>query len=177
MRKKKEGRRDCDFLWNKGVPFKENFFIWKIMRIPIVSGCWCCDTIVEEMAYIFLTATRLWNGMHIQHLIITWWNYDAPPKLQVIYRAMPKIIMWTLRKRRNKIKNGRNTTLTTMVLQIQDMIRKLVKLLYPWIRLKVRDWPDLITNIKEYNQKLYFYSVVWKPPEAEMDERGNLRYA
>uniref|UniRef100_M1BF38 RNase H family protein n=1 Tax=Solanum tuberosum TaxID=4113 RepID=M1BF38_SOLTU len=185
------------------------------MRIPIVSRCWCCDTKVEEtMTHLFLTApiaTRLWrqfaifaginiDGMHLQQLIITWWNHDAPTKLQVIYRVMPALIMWTLWKRRNTIKHGGNTTFTEMVSQIHELIRKVMKLLYPRIRLDRRDCPDFIAKIKEYKPKLYVHSVVWKPPVAQKlkcntdgasrgnpgmcsfsfcirDDRGDIRYA
>ncbi|KAH0776333.1 hypothetical protein KY290_007744 [Solanum tuberosum] len=121
MRKKKEERMDYDMLLNKGVPFKVDFFLWKVwkkriptddnlkrMSIPIVSRCWCCVNKVEEtMTHLFLTAPiaiRLLRqfanfaginleGMHLQQIIIIWWKHPAPPKLQVIYRAMPAIIM------------------------------------------------------------------------------------
>ncbi|KAF3643159.1 hypothetical protein FXO37_22128 [Capsicum annuum] len=55
VRKKKENRRYFDYSWNKGLPFKYNFFLWRVwliriptddnlrrMRIQLVSRCWCC---------------------------------------------------------------------------------------------------------------------------------------
>ncbi|KAG5608347.1 hypothetical protein H5410_019628 [Solanum commersonii] len=91
-------------------------------------------------------ATRLWRqfssfarinitGMNLQQLIITWWKQDNSPKLKVIYQAMPTLIMWTFWKRRNNRKYGGNTTYNTMVEQVQDLVRKLVKIKYPWIKL------------------------------------------
>uniref|UniRef100_A0A3Q7IVI5 Uncharacterized protein n=1 Tax=Solanum lycopersicum TaxID=4081 RepID=A0A3Q7IVI5_SOLLC len=49
------------------------------------------------------------DGMHVHQLIITRWNHDDTIKLQMIYRAMPTLIMSTLWKRRNTITHGGNT--------------------------------------------------------------------
>ncbi|KAH0734680.1 hypothetical protein KY285_010387 [Solanum tuberosum] len=116
VRSKQEPRRDFEVLWNKGLSFKINFFLWRVwkrkvatddnlkkMRINIASRCWYCDRKKEEtMTHLFLTApidNRLWRyfalfvginieGMHLQQLIISWWKEKATPKLQSIYRAI-----------------------------------------------------------------------------------------
>lgn len=70
MRRKQEPRRDFELIWHKGLPFKLNFFIWRVwkrriatddnlkkMKINIVSRCWCCGWKEEEtMSHLFLTA-------------------------------------------------------------------------------------------------------------------------
>jgi len=151
------------------------------MKIQVVSRCWCCDEKKEEtMSHIFLTASlanKLWRqfanfagvrieGMHLQQLIIEWWKFNTSPQLQRVMRAMPAIIMWTIWKRRNNIKHGGNTTLSGMVVQVQDMVRKLVKTLYPWIHLESNLWPDIVMKLKWYTPKLHYHSVLWKPPDT-----------
>ncbi|KAL3335635.1 hypothetical protein AABB24_031722 [Solanum stoloniferum] len=52
LRQKKKCRRDYEFIWCKGLPFKVNFFLWNVwnrkiasddnlkrIHIPIASGC------------------------------------------------------------------------------------------------------------------------------------------
>ncbi|KAH0713632.1 hypothetical protein KY289_009591 [Solanum tuberosum] len=102
MRAKHDQRKDYELIWNKGLPFKINFFLWRVwkrgiatddnlkrMKINIVSRCWCCDRKEEEtITHLFLTApiaTKLWRffanyaginieGMHLQQLINAWWK-------------------------------------------------------------------------------------------------------
>ncbi|KAH0776581.1 hypothetical protein KY290_007992 [Solanum tuberosum] len=94
MRSKHEQKRDYDLIWNRGLPFKINFFLWRVwkrristddnlerMKINIVSRCWCCDKKKKEtITHLFLTApivAKLWRvsanfaainieGMHLQ---------------------------------------------------------------------------------------------------------------
>ncbi|KAK4727570.1 hypothetical protein R3W88_032487 [Solanum pinnatisectum] len=37
MRNKQETRRDCELLWNKELPFKINFFLWKVWKRRIAT--------------------------------------------------------------------------------------------------------------------------------------------
>ncbi|KAG5579245.1 hypothetical protein H5410_049872 [Solanum commersonii] len=106
------------------------------------------------------------QGMHLQQLIIEWWKFNTSPQLQRVMKAIPTIIMWTIWKRRNNIKHGGNTTLSGMVVQVQDMVRKLVKTLYPWIHLESNLWPDIVMKLKWYTPKLHYNSVPWKPPDT-----------
>ena len=84
--------------------------------------------------------------MHLQQLIITWWKFKSSPQLQGVMRAMPTINMWTIWKRRNSIKHGRNTTFGGMEIQVQEMAWKLVKTLYRWIHLESSLWLEIFKN-------------------------------
>ncbi|KAG5606604.1 hypothetical protein H5410_028096 [Solanum commersonii] len=55
------------------------------------------------------------ENMHLQQLIITWWKQNDNAKLKV---------------------NGETTTYNEMVMQVQEDVRKLIKLKYPWIHIK-----------------------------------------
>ncbi|KAK4730438.1 hypothetical protein R3W88_023426 [Solanum pinnatisectum] len=164
MRKKQDRRTDYAFIWTMWVPFKVNFFLWRVwkmkiptddnlekMKIQVVSRSWCCDEKKEETtSHIFLTASlanKLWRqfanfaglrmkGMHLQQLIIEWWKFNTSPQLQRVMRAMPAIII------------------------------KLVKTLYPWIHLESNLWPDIAMTLKWYTPKLHYHSVLWKPPDT-----------
>ncbi|KAH0697743.1 hypothetical protein KY289_015225 [Solanum tuberosum] len=151
---------------------------WKL----IVSRCWCCEVKAEEtMTYVFLTAPitkRLWRhfaifaginmeDMHLQQLIIQWWSLDANPKLQLLYRAVPTIIMSTIWRRGNNLKHEKTVTFENMVEQVEEMLRKLVKGVYPWIRPEKANWPHLIAKLQNYKPKIYHHSVVWQKPERD----------
>ncbi|XP_015159786.1 uncharacterized protein [Solanum tuberosum] len=151
VKSKQEPRRDFEVLWNKGLPFKINFFLWRVwkrkiatddnlkkMRINIASRCWCCDRKEKEtMTHLFLIApiaNMLWRyfslfaginieGMRLQQLIISWWKQKAIPKLQSIYRAIPTIIMWSLWKRRNALKHGSGISWEGMVEMTIEVVR------------------------------------------------------
>ncbi|KAH0730009.1 hypothetical protein KY289_001197 [Solanum tuberosum] len=88
------------FIWNKQIPFKINFFLWRVckrrvptddnlqrMRINLVSRCWCCEQYHQEtMEHLFLTAPvaiKLWKhfadfvgivveGKHLHHVMKSW---------------------------------------------------------------------------------------------------------
>ncbi|KAH0636380.1 hypothetical protein KY290_036818 [Solanum tuberosum] len=195
VRKKKEITTDFDFIWNKGLPFKVNFFLWRVwkrrvptddnlkrMKLQLVSRCWCCEKKKEEtMTHLFLTASianRLWkqfagfagihmDGMHLEQLIIAWWTQKTSPQLQGVMRAMPAIIMWTLWKGRNNLKHGGSLTFNGVVMQVQDMVKKLVKRLYPWIYLESTQWSYITRRLRRYKPTLHYHSVVWRPPDLQ----------
>ncbi|KAL3324663.1 hypothetical protein AABB24_038666 [Solanum stoloniferum] len=65
-------------IWNRGVPFKINFLLWRSrkgriatednlqrMRISMASRCYCCNNYEQEtMIHLFLTAPiaiKLWK--------------------------------------------------------------------------------------------------------------------
>ncbi|KAH0648235.1 hypothetical protein KY285_033483 [Solanum tuberosum] len=54
-----------------------------------------------------------------------------------------------------------------MVEQVTEMLRKLVRGVYPWIRSEKANWPQLIVKLQKYNPKLYHYSVVWQRLERD----------
>ncbi|KAH0712315.1 hypothetical protein KY285_007875 [Solanum tuberosum] len=103
--------------------------------------------------------------MDLKQLINTWWNMHTTPKLESLYRAMPAIIMWTLWTRRNRIKHGGTVDINDMIWQVQDMIKKIIKSLYPWMKIGKVDWSHMVTLLKEYKPRLHYYSVTWKFPE------------
>ncbi|KAH0636015.1 hypothetical protein KY290_036409 [Solanum tuberosum] len=82
-------------------------------------------------------------------------------------RAMPAIIMWTLWKGRNNLKHGGSSTFNGMVMQVQDMVKKLVKKLYPWIYLDSTQWSFITRRLRRYKPKLHYHSVVWRPPDMQ----------
>ncbi|KAH0637696.1 hypothetical protein KY289_037611 [Solanum tuberosum] len=107
------------------------------------------------------------DGMHLQQLIIAWWTQKTSPQLQGVMRAMPAIIMWTLWKGRNNLKHGGSSTFNGMVMQVQDMVKKLVKRLYPWIYLESTQWLDITRRLMRYKPTLHYHSVVWRPPDLQ----------
>ncbi|KAH0657705.1 hypothetical protein KY289_026453 [Solanum tuberosum] len=100
--------------------------------------------------------------MNLKQLINTWWNIHSTPKLEAVYRAMPAFIMWIIWKGRNNIKHGGNVSLNNMIWQVQDMIRKLLKSLYPWMKIGKEDWPHMVNLLKKYKPRLHYYCVTWK---------------
>ncbi|KAH0776356.1 hypothetical protein KY290_007767 [Solanum tuberosum] len=147
------------------------------------------------MAHLFLIApiaTKLWmqfaifagidiEDMNLKQLINTWWNIHSTPKLEAVYRAMLAFIMWIIWKRRNNIKHGGNVTLNNMIWKVQDMIRKLLKSLYPWMKIGKEDWPHMVNLLKKYKPRLHYYCVTWKFPARDRVKcntdgacRGNL---
>ncbi|XP_049399723.1 uncharacterized protein LOC125863750 [Solanum stenotomum] len=107
------------------------------------------------------------EDMHLQQLIIQWWSLDANPKLQLLYRAVPAVIRWTIWKRRNNLKHEKTVTFDNMVEQVEKMLRKLLRGVYPWIRPEKANWPHLVAKLQNYKPKIYHHSVVWQRPERD----------
>ncbi|KAM3217162.1 hypothetical protein P3L10_026605 [Capsicum annuum] len=76
------------------------------------------------------------------------------------------IIMWILWKRRNTIKHDGSTHLNGMVCQVQQVIKKLIKTTYPWIKLKGWTWEEVVDSMGTYRPKLHFQKVLWKKPDV-----------
>ncbi|KAH0663944.1 hypothetical protein KY285_028886 [Solanum tuberosum] len=150
MKHKQERRADYQLIWTKEVPFKMIFFLWRLWKRRIAT-----DDNLKSMQM---------ESMHLQQLIINWWKHSYNAKLEVVMRAMPTIIMWTLWKRRNNLKHGGTTTYNEMVMQVQKEVRKLIKLQHPWIHIKKETWPQIITKLKEYRPKIHHHYVQWKKP-------------
>uniref|UniRef100_M1BXK5 RNase H family protein n=1 Tax=Solanum tuberosum TaxID=4113 RepID=M1BXK5_SOLTU len=124
LRRRREEQDWMNNIWIKGLPFKISFFLWRVwrkriptddvlkkMKINMVSKCYCCNVGEEEtIQHLFLTAPiaqQLWNhfascaginieGLHLQQLITTWWDWPAKHKVKQMLNAMPAIIMWEL---------------------------------------------------------------------------------
>lgn len=100
------------------------------------------------MSHLFLTtpiASRLWMqfnsllgtkiyGMHLKQLIITWWKQENPRAKSDTSSHARIYNVDTLEEK----EYGGKTTYNKMVEQVQDLVRKLVNIRYPWIRLERR---------------------------------------
>lgn len=94
-----------------------------------------------------------------------WWTIKATTKLEVVYKIIPTIIMWNIWKRRNTIKHGGNVRYEELVWQCQEVIRKLIKKLYPWIKMGEESWPEIVSRLRRYKPRLHYCSVMWIFPE------------
>ncbi|KAH0661911.1 hypothetical protein KY284_026842 [Solanum tuberosum] len=195
LRRKREEQEWMNYIWIKGLPFKISFFLWRVwrkriptddvlkkMKVNMVSKCYCCDVGEEEtIHHLFLTAPiaqQLWNhfascaginieGLHLQQLITTWWEWPAKHKLKQILNAMPAIIMWELWKRRNARKHGRDVSYMQMHSQCQQTVQMLLKVRYPWIKRGDQNWKELITSLDKYKPTLHYKLVYWEPPKTD----------
>ncbi|KAK6789735.1 hypothetical protein RDI58_013535 [Solanum bulbocastanum] len=52
-----------------------------------------------------------------------------------------------------------------MVWQVQDLVWKLIKTLYPWMKIGKKSWPYTIAMLKEYRPRLYCLGVTWQFPK------------
>lgn len=116
------------------------------------------------MQHLFLTALialKLWREiavfagidikeMNLQEIIMTWWTMKATTKLEAVSKAMPIIIMWNVWKRRNAIKHGGYVRYEELLQQVQEIIRKLTKKLYPWIKMGKENWPEIVNKLRRY---------------------------
>ncbi|XP_060200166.1 uncharacterized protein LOC132628400 [Lycium barbarum] len=192
MRQREEKREVFKYIWDKGVPTKINFFMWRVwkgriaiddimkrMQIALPSRCWCCSNPQQEtMSHLFLTspiAEKLWRmfascagliieGRQLSQVILSWWTTEANPQLQTILRAVPAIIMWEIWKRRNAIKHGANVTFTRLQYQVSHTIHQLCKTRYPWLRNISMDWTALVQYLGNYKPKLFYAKVLWNKP-------------
>ncbi|XP_060210613.1 uncharacterized protein LOC132637558 [Lycium barbarum] len=117
LRHRESKKTRYKFMWEKGLPIKISFFMWRVwkgiisvddilkkMMINIPSRCWCCEEHQEEtMGHLFLTssiAVKLWkffascvgipiDGVCLHQMIMAWWSAEIKLKLQPMYRAMP----------------------------------------------------------------------------------------
>ncbi|KAH0681225.1 hypothetical protein KY284_022310 [Solanum tuberosum] len=99
----------------------------------------------EWMNYNWIKGINI-EGLHLQQLITTWWEWPAKHKLKQILNAMPAIIMWELCKRRNARRHGRAVSYVQMRSQCQQTVQMLLKVRYPWIKGGNQNWKELITN-------------------------------
>ncbi|KAH0698731.1 hypothetical protein KY284_012946 [Solanum tuberosum] len=178
-------------IWIKGLLFKIAFFHWrrrietddnlKRMRIPVVSKCYCCEQgEMETMTHLFLTASiaqKLWKqfascagikieGLHIQQLIIKWWEHKSSNKLEQVIKEVPTILMWELwKKRRNARRHGNEYSNNWMIHQCQMTIHQIIRAKFPWIKEVPYKWEGMVALLHTYKPTLYYHVVNWKPPE------------
>ncbi|XP_060200489.1 uncharacterized protein LOC132628743 [Lycium barbarum] len=76
------------FMWEKGLPIKISFFMWRVWKGRISTN----DILKRMMINI---PSRCWyptDGVGLHQMIMAWWSTETKPKLQPIYRAMPAVI-------------------------------------------------------------------------------------
>lgn len=132
-------------MWIKGLPFKIEFFLWRVwrrriltvdnlmcMRVQVVCKCYCCEEKEKKtMSQLLLKAPiaqKLWkqfascvginvNGVNLKQLVQRWWEHKMPTKLDAILKVVPAMIMWELWKMRNGNRHGKEITYQQMYYQ------------------------------------------------------------
>lgn len=125
---------DYKLWWLKQMPFKVSFFLQKMwkQRIPIVEVLikirvcdemiykYCGDNVQETIYHLFIkcpvanriqcrfVVTARVNGhiLRLKDTIYLGWNVDTTPKLKLLYKVFPMVIIWQVWKRRNTISHG-----------------------------------------------------------------------
>lgn len=80
--------------------------------------------------------------------------------------GLPKLMTFTI--------YGGDINFHNIILQVQNLLRQSLLMLYPWIKRFSVEWPAMMEVFKKYKPKLYYHSIikVCSPDEAC---RGNLR--
>ncbi|XP_015162561.1 uncharacterized protein [Solanum tuberosum] len=195
IQSRKDPHKDIMFIWERCLPFKFSFLMWRIwfQRIPIGEvlvksrianhiECYCCDTNNREsfnhLFVLCLNATYLWKlfagaiGMQgpfiqLKQTIYKWWEEDCATKLKPLCRAVPSFIIWQLWKRRNIILHGGSMTRHTMVLEINRNIHLMAKSRYSWLAEMPNTWTSIVQFLENYTTLINNTMVRWKFPERE----------
>lgn len=83
------------------------------------------------------------------------------PKMDIVCRVVPKIIILCLWKRMNKIKHWKMRSFMGLIWQVKYLIRKLIKFLYPWMKVGKESWPNIVNILTLYKSRLHYLSVTW----------------
>ncbi|XP_016549377.1 uncharacterized protein LOC107849271 [Capsicum annuum] len=180
-------------LWVKGIPFKINFFFWRLckQRLPVgemnrsmgfsYNGiCTCCnDQVTETWDHLFVTcqkSARLWHvfsssagvpGPFIQlkYTIYRWWNAKCNTKLKPVYQAMPIFILWQIWKARNTVKNGGKYSYWRMEMEVNTNISLFARNRYPWLNHMPTSWPEIIQFLDQYMPPIQAQVITWSAPK------------
>lgn len=153
---------DISKIWEKGLPFKVSFFMWRLwfrrihigevlIRRNIVErvDCSCCNNSAPgTFSHLFVncpSAQSVWKTFRnaaglsfpinqLQQIMEDWWKADGSPKLKQLFKVVPVFITWEIRKRRNVMKNGGNMSTTSMIVEIHRNIYLFTKSRYPWLK-------------------------------------------
>ncbi|XP_055803989.1 uncharacterized protein LOC129873024 [Solanum dulcamara] len=148
-------------IWEKGIPFKVSFLVWRIwpQRIPIgevrirnriidSTLCGCCENNAQEsfnhLFFFCPDANFLWRwfrgaaglqGSFIQlrQTIYRWWNEECVTKARPLYKAVPASIMWQLWKKRNVVKHGGKMSKHSTMMEVNRNIYLIALYKYPWL--------------------------------------------
>lgn len=119
--------------------------------------------------------------MDLHRIIHIWWIMRLNPKIEVASKAMPTIIMQYLSRRGNGIKHGGKVTFPELVWQVQDLIRNLIKVLHPWLKIEKENRPNIASIFRNYRLTLHYQSVILNFSQrnkmkcnTDMEYRGNL---
>lgn len=121
VRQRQERKENIMQIWEKGIPFKISFIMWRLwhMRIPIGEvlvrmkitnevECCCCDTRVPEIVdHLFIQCSMfksVWKLfaeaagiqrtlIHLRQVIDSWWNATCCSKLKPLLKAIPSFII------------------------------------------------------------------------------------
>ncbi|KAK6789639.1 hypothetical protein RDI58_013439 [Solanum bulbocastanum] len=116
MRNRKEPQEGILNIWEKGIPFKVSFLLWRVwlQRIPIG------EVLVKNK----ITDSMIWEaGLHgpfvqLRQTIYKWWEGECVPKLRPLYKVVPAFIIWQLWKRRNVIRHGGKMSQHSMIMEV-----------------------------------------------------------
>ncbi|KAH0712259.1 hypothetical protein KY289_008218 [Solanum tuberosum] len=134
LRNRSISNNDFKKLWVEGLPFKINFFGWRVwtQRVPVAAFisswdpncsdlCRCCRVPVREsIEHLFLSGELtafIWDyyaraaglpgpWVQVKQTMKKWWDFQGNSRVKMVYQAMPNIILWFLWKRRNTILHG-----------------------------------------------------------------------
>ncbi|KAH0691451.1 hypothetical protein KY289_018809 [Solanum tuberosum] len=191
LRQREDINDDFKLLWMKGLPFKFSFLTWRIWQgkvpVAVVMHSWnhnisqlcrCCSIPEREtIEHLFLKgeiASIVWNyfgraagltGSFVQlkQSVKKWWGASGNTRLNVVFQAVPIVILWFLWKRRNTILHGGSYSVGKVKWEITDTILKLLKERFNW-DFGSNNWPLLIASLEGYKANHNSKIVRWFPP-------------
>ncbi|KAH0761423.1 hypothetical protein KY290_017496 [Solanum tuberosum] len=105
FRQRKEKKENIMCIWEKGIPFRISFLLWRIwfQRIPI-------GEVLETFQHLFMQcpiSKDLWSlfagaagvqgpFVQIKQTLDKWWKSDCVAKLKPLFRAVPIFIIWKI---------------------------------------------------------------------------------
>ncbi|WMV24324.1 hypothetical protein MTR67_017709 [Solanum verrucosum] len=192
MRTRKEPQEGILNIWEKGIPFKVSFLLWRVwlQRIPIgevlvknritdsMIYCCCDDNASESFNHLFFScpnAKFLWQwfagaaGLHgpfvqLRQTIYKWWEGECVPKLRPLYKAIPAFILWQLWKRRNVIRHGGKMSQYSMIMEVNKNLSLMAKYRYPWLVGMPNYWPLIVQFLEAYTPLIHNIIVRWICP-------------
>ncbi|XP_060177971.1 uncharacterized protein LOC132607909 [Lycium barbarum] len=187
-------RREVPFmskLWNKSIPFKMSFFVWRILKRKVptediinrahtndTSNCVCCRIAQPEtLNHIFLDgplAAAVWNHFgcqfgipshfnSLQLALDTWWNSrPSNPVIAFLFKICPIIITWFLWKTRCSGKYGSKKPLLPRIFyQISQNILNVVRLQFLNFKYDL-SWMELTCLLEKKMAFKVCRTVFWK---------------